>query len=87
MIDAASHSRPVLEGLINAAGDTLSARAFVDEELYQLELERVFAKCWLFLVPAGEIPNPGDFFSTYMGEDPVLVVRQRDGSIAAFRCV
>ena len=84
MIDAASHPRPVLEGLINAAGDTLSARAFVDEELYQLELERVFAKCWLFLVPAGEIPNPGDFFSTYMGEDPVLVVRQRDGSIAAF---
>jgi len=84
MIDETARLRPELEGLVSADGGSLSARVFVDEQLYQSELARVFAKCWLFLVPAGEIPHPGDFFSTYMGEDPVLVVRQPDGSVAAF---
>ena len=84
MIDARSRPHTELEGLIGAGGDTLTARAFADPDLYRLELARIFAKSWLFLVPANEIANPGDFFSTYMGEDPVLVVRQRDGSVAVF---
>jgi phenylpropionate dioxygenase-like ring-hydroxylating dioxygenase large terminal subunit len=84
MIDAGSRPGTQLNGLIGADGGTLTARAFADADIYQLELARIFAKCWLFLVPANEIPNSGDFYSTYMGEDPVLVVRQRDGSVVAF---
>ena len=84
MIDAGARLSPKLADLVSAGGCSLSARAFVDEDLYQLELAHIFAKSWVFLVPAGEIPNPGDFFSTYIGEDPVVVVRQQDGSIVAF---
>jgi len=59
----------------------IPAYIFSNPELYRLEMERVFAKCWLYVAHESEIPSPGDYVTRYMGEQPVIVVRDEDGAI------
>ena len=73
-----------VRGLANYEDGLLSRRIFSEQEIYQQELENIFARTWLFLCHDSQIPNRGDFFSTYMGEDPVLVTRDQAGQVRAF---
>lgn len=73
-----------VRSLVNAQSGQITPAIYSDPDIYQQELERVFARSWLFLAHESMLPKSGDFFTTFMGEDPVVVVRQKDGSIEAY---
>jgi len=70
-----------IASLIDREKREISPRVFSDPEIYQLELERLFAKTWNIVGHESEIPKPGDFVTRTIGDDPVIVVRRRDGKI------
>lgn len=53
---------------------------YTSEEIYQLEQERIFrGAVWSFVALEAEIPAPGDFKSTFVGDTPVVVTRTPEG--------
>ncbi len=72
----------------NIRSGLIDSRIFHDAETYELELDRVFRRSWLFLGHTSMIPNAGDYITSFMGEDPVIVVRDKAGDVRVFlnRC-
>ncbi len=73
-----------VRNLVREDGAVQDRRIYFDEEIYQQELERVFGRSWLFLAHESAIPEPGDFVTTFMGQDRVIVARGKDGKVRAF---
>ena len=71
-----------IKSLVDPEGGLIDRRIFADREIYDLERERIFARCWLYLGHECEIPNPGDFVTRYMGEEPVILGRDRERQAA-----
>ncbi len=61
----------------------VNRRIFVDEEIYRLELDRIFGRCWLYLAHESELPKSGDYVNVKMGVESVLVCRDDEGKINA----
>ncbi len=72
------------EHLIDLTKGDIHRGIFSDPQTFELELERIFAKCWLLLGHESMLPKVNDFFTTYMGRDPVIVTRKGDGSIGCY---
>ncbi|BBQ03519.1 aromatic oxygenase (plasmid) [Burkholderia sp. SFA1] len=62
---------------------------FQSKAVYADEQDKIFRGAnWNFLCLEIEVPNPGDFRSTFVGDTPVVVTRDEDGELYAFenRC-
>jgi benzoate/toluate 1,2-dioxygenase alpha subunit len=54
---------------------------YVSEEVFQLEMEHMFPNSWVYVGHDSQVPNPGDYFGTTIGTQPVLLVRHTDGKV------
>jgi len=74
-----------LRSFIDTERGTVSRELYVNEDVFQQELEQIFGRCWLFIGHESLVPNPGDFVITRMGTEEILLVRDRkDKQIRAF---
>ena len=54
------------------------------EELHTLERDRIFAKEWLCVGRANDIPNAGDYLTFSINDQPIFSMRGTDGTVRSF---
>src|SRR5437667_8027871 len=73
-----------LNGLVDVDRGIISREIFVNEDIYRAEQEQVFARAWLFIGHESQIRNPGDYLVSSMGEESVILCRDRSGRVHVF---
>ncbi|HEY7140378.1 MAG TPA: aromatic ring-hydroxylating dioxygenase subunit alpha [Methylomirabilota bacterium] len=63
---------------------TLPGRFYHDPEIWRLEQERLFARLWVCVGRADQLPAAGHYRTVRVGDESVLVVRGEDGALRAF---
>ena len=68
--------------------DRVHRSLYADPAIFELEMQRVFGRAWLVLGHDSQVRRKGDYFTTRMGREPVIVVRQDDGEVGVLvnRC-
>ncbi|MEL0084168.1 MAG: Rieske 2Fe-2S domain-containing protein, partial [Gammaproteobacteria bacterium] len=63
---------------------TLDRNIYFDEELFEIEMQQIFEGSWIFLAHESHLPEANDFFTTWMGRKPVVLIRGEDNQIRGF---
>jgi phenylpropionate dioxygenase-like ring-hydroxylating dioxygenase large terminal subunit len=63
---------------------TLPGRYYEDPAMFALELEHIFSRMWVCVGRADAIPQPGAYRVVTLGQESVIVVRNREGKLNAF---
>ena len=61
--------------------DRVHRDVYTDPEVFQLEMERLWSRTWIYVGHASQVPNAGDFVTLAIAAKPVIMVRQTDGTI------
>jgi benzoate/toluate 1,2-dioxygenase alpha subunit len=56
-------------------------RVYADPDIFELEMKRIFGRAWLFVGHASQVAKPGDYITTELGRQPVIMTRHHDGSV------
>ena len=62
---------------------TLHRDYYLSDQVFALERERIFYREWLCVAREEDIPGPGDYVVCDVAGESVLVVRTKDGGLAA----
>ena len=63
---------------------TLPAYTYFDRDWFELERRHIFRQNWRFVGHVGSLPSGGDYLTDTIVDQPIFVLRCRDGSIKAF---
>lgn len=70
-----------LAALDAAQARTMPPAFYTSAEFHELEKEELFRKEWICVGHVGEIPNPGDYYTTEVVDEQLIVSRANDGAV------
>ncbi|MEP1593145.1 MAG: Rieske 2Fe-2S domain-containing protein, partial [Halieaceae bacterium] len=57
-------------------------RAYIDPDIFELEMERIWGQAWIFIGHESQVPKAGDYFTTNINHKvPVVMVRDKSGEV------
>ena len=56
-------------------------RVYSDPDVFELEMERIFGRAWLYVGHTSQVPTPGDYITTELGRQPIVMTRHHDNSV------
>jgi phenylpropionate dioxygenase-like ring-hydroxylating dioxygenase large terminal subunit len=63
---------------------TLSADFYCSPEIYRLEQKYVFGKAWFYVGHTSQLSEPGSFFTIEIAEQPLVILRSKEGDLRGF---
>lgn len=54
---------------------------YVSPDIYRLECRHLFSNCWLYVGHDSQVPKKGDYYTTQLADQPVIMVRHTDDQV------
>ena len=61
--------------------DHVHRSLYLDPEVFDLEMEKIFGRTWIYVGHDSLVPNPGDYITTRAGKQPLVMSRHTDGQV------
>ena len=61
--------------------DRVRREVYTDPAVFELEMERIHERVWIYCGHESQVPRPGDFYTAQIGRQPMLLVRGADGKV------
>ena len=55
--------------------------AYMDREVFEAEIRNIFERTWVYVAHESEIPDVGDYKTSIIGRQPIIVSRHEDGQV------
>nr|BAB78521.1 2,4-D oxygenase large subunit of oxygenase component [Bradyrhizobium sp. HW13] len=62
----------------------VNSAVFTDEAVFAAEMAAIFEGTWIYVGLDSQLPEPHSFFTTYIGRQPVIVMKDGDGQVGCF---
>lgn len=56
---------------------------FTNADLFELEMKYIFESNWVYLAHESQVPDNNDYYTTYIGRQPVVITRDKNGELHA----
>ncbi|MBS0318179.1 MAG: Rieske 2Fe-2S domain-containing protein, partial [Proteobacteria bacterium] len=61
--------------------DSVHKSVYTDPALFDLEMQRIYGKAWIYVGHESQVPKAGDYHTTRLGDQDVIMVRAADGKV------